>query len=40
MSFLGYIRHCRGWRSTKAVLEKAVFKPNLNTVKNPALPDN
>ncbi|MDR2741763.1 MAG: reverse transcriptase/maturase family protein [Treponema sp.] len=26
MSFLGYIRHCQGWRSTKSVLESIVFK--------------
>ncbi|MDR2815764.1 MAG: reverse transcriptase/maturase family protein [Proteiniphilum sp.] len=26
MSFLGYIRHCQGWRSTKSVLEKIVFR--------------
>jgi retron-type reverse transcriptase len=39
-SFLGYTMHCNGWRTTKAVLERAVFKPYLNTVKKPALPDN
>jgi retron-type reverse transcriptase len=26
MSFLGYIRHCAGWRSTKSMLENLVFK--------------
>jgi retron-type reverse transcriptase len=26
MSFLGYIRHCQGWRSTKSLLESIVFK--------------
>ena len=26
-SFLGYIRHCNGWRSTKSLLEKIIFKP-------------
>jgi hypothetical protein len=25
-SFLGYIKHCSGWQSTKAVLESIVFK--------------
>jgi retron-type reverse transcriptase len=25
-SFLGYIRHCSGWRSTKTILESMVFK--------------
>jgi retron-type reverse transcriptase len=39
-SFLGYIKHCNGWRTARAVLEKAVFKSSLNTVKKPALPDN
>jgi retron-type reverse transcriptase len=38
-SFLGYIMHCNGWRTTKAVLEKAVFKPDLNTVRKSALSD-
>jgi retron-type reverse transcriptase len=26
MSFMGYIRHCDGWRSTKSLLESIVFK--------------
>jgi retron-type reverse transcriptase len=26
MSFLGYIKHCQGWRSTKSLLESIVFK--------------
>jgi hypothetical protein len=39
-SFLGYVKHCNGWRTTIAVLERAVFKTALNTVKKPALPDN
>jgi hypothetical protein len=24
-SFLGYIMHCDGWRTTKAVLNRAIF---------------
>jgi hypothetical protein len=39
-SFLGYIMHCDGWRTTKAVLERAVFKPGLNAVRKSALPNN
>jgi retron-type reverse transcriptase len=38
-SFFGYIVHCSGWRTTKAVLEKVIFKPSLNKGKKPALPD-
>jgi hypothetical protein len=30
----------KGWRTTRAVLEKAVFNPGLNTVKTPAVPDD
>jgi hypothetical protein len=26
MSFLGYIRHCQGWHSTRSLLESIVFK--------------
>jgi retron-type reverse transcriptase len=26
MSFLGYIKHCQGWRSTKSLFESIVFK--------------
>jgi retron-type reverse transcriptase len=26
MSFLGYIRHCQGWRTTQSILEKIIFK--------------
>jgi retron-type reverse transcriptase len=26
MSFLGYIRHCQGWRSTKSLLESIAFR--------------
>ncbi|GHV79108.1 hypothetical protein AGMMS49944_08990 [Spirochaetia bacterium] len=25
VSFMGYIKHCSGWRTTKAVLERAIF---------------
>jgi hypothetical protein len=28
-SFLGYIKHCSGWRTTKSILQKAIFKPAL-----------
>jgi retron-type reverse transcriptase len=38
--FLGYIKHCNGWKTTRAALEKAVFISSLNTVKKPVLPDN
>jgi retron-type reverse transcriptase len=29
-SFLGYIKHCSGWRSTKSLLERIVFKRGEN----------
>jgi retron-type reverse transcriptase len=42
-SFLGYITHCNGWRTTMSLLEKIVFKtkgePLTNCVNNPASPD-
>jgi hypothetical protein len=26
-SFLGYIKHCSGYKTTKSLLNKAIFKP-------------
>lgn len=26
-SFLGYIQHCQGWKTTKTILDKIVFRP-------------
>jgi hypothetical protein len=28
-SFLGYIKHCSGWQTTKSILQKAIFRPAL-----------
>jgi hypothetical protein len=36
MSFLGYVKHCSGLKTTRSILRSATFK----TGKKPALPDN
>jgi hypothetical protein len=36
MSFLGYVKHCSGLKTTQSILRSAVFKAG----KKPALPDN
>jgi retron-type reverse transcriptase len=33
-SFLGYVKHCCGWKTTISILDNVVFKPNGGKVKN------
>jgi hypothetical protein len=42
-SFLGYIMHCNGWRTTQSLLHRVIFKNravSLESVHKPATPDN